>query len=71
MPRPHGISASQLPDDAMLKMCIDNNKEDHSFDAPVHNPQGVKVKITPTACILSDKQPPGMTPANAFMGYTQ
>jgi hypothetical protein len=69
MPRPPGMSALDIPDEAMLKICLDNNKGDRSFDNPVTNPQGIKVKITPTACVLGNAPPPGTSPANAFAGY--
>jgi hypothetical protein len=69
MPRPLGVSVSDISDDAMLKMCIDNNREDHSFDNPLTNAQGVRVKITPVACVLCDGPPPGTSTANAFVGY--
>ena len=69
MPRPPGITAAVISDADMLKMCLDNNKEDHAFDNPVTNPQGVKVKITPNTCVLSNAPPSGMAPANAFAGY--
>jgi hypothetical protein len=69
MPRPPGMTASDVPDDAWLKICNDNNKDDHTFDNPVTNPQGAKVKITPAACLLSNGPPPGALPANEFRGY--
>ena len=34
LPRPPGITAADIPDDAMLKSCKEGNREDHSFDNP-------------------------------------
>jgi hypothetical protein len=69
MLRPPGVSAADVPDSAMLKMCLDNVKEDRSFDSPVKNPKDVLVKITATDCVLSTAPPSDAKAANGFIGY--
>lgn len=69
MPRPPEITVEMISDEEMLGVCTEHTKQDHTFDKPVSNPQGIKVKITPSHCVLSEKPPANAEPANAFAGY--
>jgi hypothetical protein len=69
IPRPPGQTEAVISDAEMLMLCIEHNKEDHSFDNPVTNPKGQQVKIAPTDCVLGDKPPAGTQSANEFRGY--
>jgi hypothetical protein len=71
IPRPPGMTVSVISDEEMLRLCTEQNKEDRSFDQPVINPRGVRVKITPSDCVLGNTPPPDASPANGFVGYRQ
>jgi hypothetical protein len=65
------MPVSVISDQEMLMLCVQHNKEDRSFDQPVLNPRGMRVKITPNDCVLRDTPPPDAQPANGFAGYRQ